>query len=143
MGFENDIYSAEFFDFVMKIMQGVAGQNDAIAKEMGLQIGKKVGFDILARCYDNTGVMPLSYVMIDILKGSDSACLDFMSTLLNDDDGEPVMEILFDCIDKMARKYLMRIIRYLICRLKDIEKDAILANEFDTIDETYVNAYGE
>lgn len=143
MGFENDIYSAEFFDFVMKIMQGVAGQNDAIAKEMGLQIGKKVGFDILARCYDNTGVMPLSYVMIDILKGSDSACLAFMSTLLNDDDGEPVMEILFDCIDKMARKYLMRIIRYLICRLKDIEKDAILANEFDTIDETYVNAYGE
>lgn len=121
----------------------MASQDASNAKDMGLKIGKKVGFDILARCYDNTGLMPLSYVMNDILKSSDSACLDFMRTLLDDDDGEPAMEILFDCSDKLARRYLGRILRYLICRLKDIEKDAILANEFDTVEETYVNVYGE
>ena len=63
--------------------------------------------------------------------------------MLDDDDAEPVMEILFDCPDKIARKNLIRIIRYLVCRLKEIEKDKIFANEFDIITETYTTYTGE
>jgi len=81
--------------------------------------------------------------MVSILKSSDKACLDFMKSLLDDDDAEVVMEILFECPDLHARRNLIRIIRYLVCRLKEIEKDAILANEFDELEETYVNIYGE
>ena len=56
MSFENDVYSQEFFDFVLKIMKGVADSDSSAAKDIGLEIGKKVGFDILARCYENTGL---------------------------------------------------------------------------------------
>ena len=141
VSFENDVYSQEFFDFVLKIMKGVADSNSSAAKDIGLQIGKKVGFEILARCFDNTGLKQLAPVMIDILKSSDKTCTDFMKSLLEDDDAEVVMEILFDCPDMHARRNLIRIIRYLICRLKEIEKDTIIANEFDEIEETYVNIY--
>lgn len=113
------------------------------SKELGLQIGKKVGFDILSHCYDNAGLTHLSSVLIDILKSSDQACLEFMQTLLDEDDAEPVMEILFDCPDKISRKYLIRIIRYLVCRLKEIEKESILANLVDTVTETCNDIYGE
>lgn len=143
VNFENDIYSAEFFDFILKIMKGIAGLESSDSKEMGLKIGKRVGFDILARCFDNTGLTHLNSAMVDILKSSDEACLEFMQTLLDDDDAEPVMEILFDCPDKIARKNLIRIIRYLVCRLKEIEKDKIIANEFDITTETYTTYNGE
>ena len=143
VNFENDIYSAEFFDFILQIMKGIAGLESTDSKELGLKIGKKVGFDILARCFDNSGLTQLGPAMIGILKSSDEACLEFMQAMLDDDDAETVMEILFECADKLARKNLIRIIRYLICRLKDIEKDKIIANEFDIITETFTTYNGE
>jgi len=78
VNFENDIYSAEFFDFILKIMKGIAGLESPESKDMGLKIGKKVGFDILARCLDNSGLPHLTNAMMDILKSSDEACLEFM-----------------------------------------------------------------
>lgn len=124
-------------------MKGVADSDSSTAKETGLEIGKKVGFEILSRCYENSGLKHLQVAMIDILKSSDKACLDFMRALLDDDDCEPVMEILFSCPDMQARKNLIRIIRYLVCRLKLIEKDLILANDFEEYEETVVDTYGE
>lgn len=38
---------------------------------------------------------------------------------------------------------MIRIIRYLVCRLKLIEKELILANDFEEYDETVIDAYGE
>lgn len=143
VNFENDIYSAEFFDFILKIMKGIAGLESPESKDMGLKIGKKVGFDILARCLDNSGLPHLTHAMMDILKSSDEACLEFMQAMLDDDDAEPIMEILFDCPDKIARRNLIRIVRYLLCRLKEIEKEKILANEFDVLTETFTNYMGE
>ena len=81
--------------------------------------------------------------MIDILKSSGEACRDFMEALLDDDDAEAVMEILFDCPDKPARRHLTRVIRYLVCRLKEVEKELILANECDITTETVVDVCGE
>jgi len=63
--------------------------------------------------------------------------------MLDDDDAEPIMEILFDCPDKIARRNLIRIVRYLLCRLKEIEKEKILANEFDVLTESFTNYAGE
>mmetsp|Transcript_7040 Transcript_7040/g.9807 ORF Transcript_7040/g.9807 Transcript_7040/m.9807 type:complete len:81 (+) Transcript_7040:1996-2238(+) len=75
--------------------------------------------------------------MIEILKSSDKVCIDFMRELLDDDDAEPVLEILFDCSDTTARRSLIKVIRYLVCRLKEIEKDLVLSGVTDTITVTY------
>lgn len=56
-GFETDIYSTEFFQFVLGIMGGIASLEDPDsdgAKLLGLDIGKKVGLEILARCLKST-----------------------------------------------------------------------------------------
>jgi len=66
-----------------------------------------------------------------------------MEELLDEDDAEPVLEILFDCDDTSARRNLIKVIRFLVCRLKDIEKDLVLSGAHDTITETYRNVYGE
>ena len=75
--------------------------------------------------------------MIEILKSSDKVCIDFMRELLDDDDAEPVLEILFDCSDTTAGRSLIKVIRYLVCRLKEIEKDLVLSGVTDTITVTY------
>ena len=85
-------------------MKGVSCSDSAYAKDIGLEIGKKVGFDILARCFENSGLKNLSGAMISILKSSDKACLDFVKSLLDDDDCEAVLEILFSCVDMQARR---------------------------------------
>ena len=58
--FENDIYSQEFFDFILQILSSVAklddGVNDDEVKNIGLKIGKKAAFEILARCFHNVGI---------------------------------------------------------------------------------------
>ena len=71
MSFENDVYSQEFFEFIIKILKGVTDVDDPTAKDVGLKLGKKVGFDILARCNMNSGLELLIGVLMDILKGSD------------------------------------------------------------------------
>lgn len=48
--FESDIYSSEFFEFILQILQSVADSDvDDQTKINGLKIGNKVGFEILAR----------------------------------------------------------------------------------------------
>ena len=81
--------------------------------------------------------------MIKILKSSDQVCKDFMQELLDDDDAEAVLEILFDCSDSMARRNLIKVIRYLICRLKEIEKDEVLSGATDSITQTFMTIHGE
>lgn len=143
VSFENDIYSQEFFAFVLSVMRTAAQSNSVEAKQTGLKIGKKVGFDILARCYENSGLSQLAQVMIEIMKSSDEACRDFMEALIDEDEAIAVQEILFECTDKTARRNLMRIIRYLVCRLKEIEKNEIINDLTDKTTETCVNCYGE
>ena len=50
--FESDIYSTEFFDFILQILNSVADSDvDNQTKINGLHIGSKVGFEILARMF--------------------------------------------------------------------------------------------
>ena len=50
--FESDIYSTEFFDFILQILNSVADSDvDNQTKINGLYIGSKVGFEILARMF--------------------------------------------------------------------------------------------
>ena len=67
--FESDIYSNEFFDFILQILRTVSESDvDEATKLNGLKIGNKVGFEILARMMVSTGIEKVAQVMIDILK---------------------------------------------------------------------------
>ena len=66
-----------------------------------------------------------------------------MESLLEDDDAEPIKEILFDCNNIHARNSINRLFCYLVCRLKEIEADKIIENKFDVTTESYYNSVGE
>ena len=91
----------------------------------------------------NSGLELLITVLLEILKGSDQACLDFMESLMDEDEAEPIMEIMFDCTNSHARSSIIRLVRYLVCRLKEIEKDGIFANEFNVTSETVIDSLGQ
>lgn len=65
--------------------------------------------------------------MIEIFKKDDALCKNFVASLLDDNTAECIMEILFDCTDKVAQSNVGRLMRYLLCRLKVLEKDDLLS----------------
>lgn len=117
--FESDIYSTEFFEFILQILQSVADSDvDNKTKLNGLKIGGKVGFEILARMLMNTGIDKVSQVMIDILKSRPEITKPFMASMCNDDAAEVLWEVLLDCADKAAQKNLAKVLKYALCQLK-------------------------
>ena len=126
--FEGDIFSQQFLEFLLNVLRTAASSDNSETKLVALRLGKKIGFDVLARCIDGSGISEIQEVMIEILQSSDLICKQWMEELLEEDDAEPVQEILFDCDDNSARRNLIKVIRFLVCRLKEIEKDMVLSN---------------
>lgn len=132
--FESDIYSTEFFDFIMRILQSVAeGDVDGDAKLLGLKIGTKVGFEILARMFVNPGIDRLSQVMLDILGSRPDLSQGFLDRMCEFPASEVLWEVLFECGDKATQKDLARIIKFALCQLKEVEKDIALAGAVETV----------
>lgn len=101
--FESDIYSTEFFDFILQILQSVADSNvDNETKINGLQIGRKVGFEVLARMMANPGIDRVSQVMIDIFKSRPEITKPFIESMCDPVESEVLWEVLLDCSDKNA-----------------------------------------
>jgi hypothetical protein len=72
--------------------------------------------------------------MIEIAKSDPRTSAAFLEALLEDDDAEVVQKILFDCSDKTTQKHLGRVIKYMLCQLKVVEKDLIRTNKKITVD---------
>jgi len=141
--FESDIYSTEFFDFIMRILKSVAdGDVDDEAKLQGLQVGAKVGFEILARMLVNPGIERLSQVMMDILASNPNLSKGFLARMCEFPESEVLWEVLFDCNDKSTQKDLARIVKFALTQLKEIEKDLALAGETDSVITTFTDADG-
>jgi hypothetical protein len=64
--------------------------------------------------------------MIDILKTSDSLCTTFLRSLLEDDNAESIFEVIIEGKDTAAMRHCARVIKFLLCKMKLIEKDDIL-----------------
>jgi len=140
-GFETDVYSKEFFGFLLQVMTRVSefeGNNDRV-KLAALNIGKKAGFEILAKCAANDGIKDVSQVMIDILKTSDELCATFMRVILDDYDAHDIWEILIDGKSEHAQKHVARVIKFLLCKLKMTEKDLIEAETMETVNIKYTD----
>ena len=83
-------------------------------------------FEILVRCFHNTKISNVGQIMIDILKKSDALCVSFLKTLLEEDNAEAIMEILIEGKDAAAVRHCSRVIKFLLCKMKLIEKDDIM-----------------
>ena len=79
-------------------------------------------------------------MMIDILKTSDSLCKTFLKELLEENNAEVIMEVLLESKDKSAQNHCARVIKYLICKMKMLEKDDIRNDAREKYTETITDA---
>lgn len=77
-------------------------------------------------------------IMIEIFKKDDQLCKQFIASLLAENNSECILEILFDCTDKVAQANVSRLIRYLLCRLKVLEKEDLLNGTTESITEKVI-----
>jgi uncharacterized protein YjgD (DUF1641 family) len=133
--FENDVYSQEFFNFLKEILQNVAQfgeSNDHINQEMrklGVDVGKKAAFDILARCFYNSGIKDIVQVMISIFGQDQKLIKGFMSSIV--ENPETMLEVLLDCTDSTARCALGDLFKYLVTMMKMAESQTLVSQNYD------------
>ena len=80
--------------------------------------------------------------MIDILKTSDSLCTTFLKNLLEDNNAESIMEVIIEGKDAAAIRHCSRVLKFLLCKMKLIEKEDIENNVRETYDATIIDADG-
>ena len=76
--------------------------------------------------------------MIDIFKKDDKLCKQFVTSLLEENNAECILELLFECTDKVSQANAARLIKYLLCRLKVIEKEELLSGAVETVTEKVI-----
>ena len=81
----------------------------------GINIGTKVGFEILARMAMNPGIDRVAQVMIDILKSRPDITKGFVEKMCSFPDSEVFWEVLLDCSDSSTQKQLARVIKFALC----------------------------
>lgn len=142
--FENDVYSQEFFNFVRQILVSVAAFREepksadseilGHVRWEGLQIAQKAGFEILARCYNNTNLKDLVRVFIELLRGDDALIRRWMTDVLeNERVREMMLELLIESVDNIARGNAAYALKFALCRLKMLERNELNANERETV----------
>lgn len=128
--FENDIYSKEFYDFIKQILYNVAQFGDNSEhhelRVISIEVAKKVAFDILARCFYNSDIKELIQAMIYVFKQDKNLIVQFCAAIINHNSGEALLEILLDCTDQLARLSVAWLFKFLLCSLKEIEKDYLI-----------------
>lgn len=144
--FENDVYSLEFFDFIQKIMQNVAsfnGGQDQVNKEMraaAIKVGKRASFDILARCFYNSSIKDFMHTLIAIFEQDDQLVLDFTKSILDIDEGEPIFELLLDCLDSAPRNAIGNLWAWIIAKCKMIEAKELAGDNHEaTVSHKFLN----
>jgi len=94
-----------------------------------MKICKKVVIDILSRCFNNSGIKEMVDIMISIFETDDQLVVNFMKGLMSENNAECIFEVLLDCTDTTSRQNVGNLTKYLMSRLKMIEKDYLYENE--------------
>jgi len=95
-----------------------------------LKIAYKACFEIIARCFNNAVMKEFINEMIVIFKKDDVLVIEFLRGILeNQETLETVCELILECPDNCAKPSTAYLCKYLLARLKIIEKDALLKGE--------------
>jgi hypothetical protein len=135
--FDNDIYSQEFFDFVKSILSASKSalketQDEKLKQEVkgkAIQVGKKTVMELLAKCFHNTAIKPLCEILIELMKEDEGLCETFLGQCMEEDQCNYLLEIMLECSDMSARNEVSRVVKYVVERLKERERDRLFEVE--------------
>lgn len=87
-----------------------------------LLVAKKTIFDLLAKALQNQYLKQLVEALQEVMLKNDQLVKTFM-LILSQDDFEYVFDVLLDCIDTTSRLYIGQLMKFLLNRLKVIERE--------------------
>lgn len=109
-------------------------------REAAIKVGQKATFDILARCFYNTGIKDLIGTMIDIFNQDNNLILNFTQHILDMNEGEPILELLLDCMDSPARNAVGDLWKWMLTKCKMIERQELAGdNHTNTVTYRFLN----
>jgi hypothetical protein len=95
------------------------------AKRNALAAAKKTILDLLAKCYQNTSIKFLVESLIELLNTDEELCVEFLDKCFEDDNCNYLFEIMLECSDGVARNHVSNLVKFLLNKLKVIEKDRL------------------
>lgn len=135
LDFENDIYSAEFFEFIRQITLAVhaldsdrkhQGQPELdLAKRNMLTVSKKTILDLLAKCYQNTSIKHLVEALTELMTRDATLASMFLEQCFQEDGCAYLLEIMLEATDAVARNHVSGLMKFIINKLKVSEKDLL------------------
>lgn len=135
LDFENDIYSAEFFEFIRQITTAVQALDQDrkyhglpeldSAKRNMLAVSKKTILDLLAKCYQNTSIKQLVEALTELMNRDPSLCELFLDQCFKEDNCNYLFEIMLEATDAVARNHVSNLMKFVINKLKVVEKDRL------------------
>lgn len=129
-GFENEIYSQDFFDFVLSIQQDVLSQKathpeGAEMMKRALVLGSKTTLELLAKAFNNSCLDEHVGVLLDLLRADESKTLakEFLDAWYREDGYDYLFSLLLECPDSIARTHVATLLKYVLVTLKMQERD--------------------
>jgi len=135
-GFENDIYSQDFFDFVLTIQKDVLGMEGDSERVQGLRkaatgLGSKAALELLAKAFNNSCLDEHVAVLLQAMRADKSASLarEFLASWYREDGFAYLFSLLLECPDTRARTNVATLLKYVLVVLKVEEQDYLLEPE--------------
>lgn len=133
-GFENDIYSSEFFDFALGLQKsviGMDGDSPAIAamRRRAIDVGGKVTLEILAKAFANSCIDEHMAVLAEAMQKDPSLPREFLASWYDKDGFAYLFSLLLECPDTRARQSVASLLKYVLVTLKMQEQDYLFEAE--------------
>jgi len=135
-GFENDIYSADFFDFALGLQKSVIGMNGdspavAAMRRRAIDVGGKVTLEILAKAFANSCIDEHMAVLAEAMQLDPSGALprEFLASWYDKDGFAYLFSLLLECPDTRARQSVANLLKYVLVTLKMQEQDYLFEAE--------------
>lgn len=85
--------------------------------------------DLLAKCFHNSAIKPLTEALGDLFKQDAGIAYAFLAGCFQEDDCQYLIDILLECTDATARQYVGALLKQVVNKLKETEKDKIMQRE--------------
>jgi hypothetical protein len=135
-GFENEIYSAEFFDFVIGIQKAVLGQEGDGEMTQSLRrnafaVGGKTTLEVLAKAFNNSCIDEHVAVLVQAMQKdpTNSLATEFLDSWYREDGFNFLFSLLLECPDVRARQSIANLLKYVLVTLKIKEQDYLMEAE--------------
>lgn len=135
-GFENDIYSKDFFGFSLTLQKDILAMEGDQQLMRGLRkravgLGSKTALELLAKAFNNSSIDEHVEVLLKAMRADDSAELaeEFLAYWYHDDGFDYLFALLLECPDTRARSCVASLLRHVLVVLKLKDQHCLLEAE--------------